>query len=301
MRLVFKFLSQAQKWPTLRAALLAVILLVPQPRHVSAVAATPQARAMQFARILKTQPKLLQGEIAKLTPHHPGETDVYAIGIAGWGSLDVFLKEVDGGLDALGKMLPINERTLRLINNPTTVTTVPLATLQNFTAAVHAVAGAMDKNNDVFVLLMTSHGDRSGVALELPDRIVDLTPQIVAATLDREGIRNRVVIVSACFSGIFVPPLANESTIVMTAADDRHTSFGCAPERDWTFFGDAFLHQSLKRGTDFQHAFAHARELIAGWEALDRLPRSNPQAYFGKALVARLAPLLASTSAGVMP
>jgi hypothetical protein len=102
------------------------------------------------------------------------------------------------------------------------------------------------------------------------------------------------VIVSACFSGIFLPPLANDNTIVMTAADGEHTSFGCAPERDWTYFGDAFLRQSLQPGTDFEQAFAHARTLIQGWEMMDHAPPSNPQAHFGPALVAKLAPFFAA-------
>ena len=150
----------------------------------------------------------------------------------------------------------------------------------------------MDKKTDILILFMTSHGDRNGVALQLPDITIDLTPQKVAETLNREGIKNRVVIVSACFSGIFVPPLRNDSTIVMTASDQWHTSFGCAPERDWTYFGDALLRLSLHPGTDFEHAFEKARELIAGWELMDRAPPSNPQGFFGPALVAKLRTVL---------
>ena len=60
---------------------------------------------------------------------------------------------------------------------------------------------------------------------------------------------------SACYAGIFVPPLANDDTIVMTAADAKSTSFGCAPEREWTYFGDALFRQSMLPGWDFQQAF----------------------------------------------
>ena len=83
----------------------------------------------------------------------------------------------------------------------------------------------------------------------------------------------------------------------MTAADANHTSFGCAPENDWTYFGDAFFRQGLQPGTDFQNAFEHARILIAGWELMDRAPPSNPQGYFGPALVAKLAPFFAAPAA----
>ncbi len=207
----------------------------------------------------------------------------------------MFAKEIDGGLASIARLLPIKDRTLRLINNPATVASVPLATPQNFTAAVHAIGNVMNKDDDVLVLLMTSHGDPNGFGLQLPDQApIDLTPKQVAETLDHEGIKYRVVIVSACFSGIFLPPLANDNTIVMTAADDQHTSFGCAPERDWTYFGDAFLRQSLQPGTDFEQAFARARTLIQGWEMMDHAPPSNPQAHFGPALVAKLAPFFAA-------
>jgi hypothetical protein len=270
--------------------------VLPAP-SASAAQPAPPTPGETLAHIAQVQPKLLQAEVARLEPHHKGETDVYAIGVAGWAGLDVFLKEVDGGLAAIGHVLPIKNRTLRLINHRTTVTTVPLATPRNFVDAVHAVARIMDKDQDVLVLLLTSHGDRNGVALQLPGATIDLTPQQVAATLNSAGIKNRVVIVSACFAGIFVPPLKSDNTIVMTAADANHTSFGCAPERDWTYFGDAFFRQALVPGTDLQSAFEHARILIQGWEAMDNAPPSNPQGSFGPALVAKLAPFFTAAPA----
>jgi Peptidase C13 family len=248
----------------------------------------------QVALIEKTQPRLLQDQLAQLTPSRKGEIEIYTLAIAGWADQDVFVKELDGALEAIGSVLPIKGHTVRLINRRDTVNTIPLANIRNFTAAVHAIGNVMDKDNDVFVLVMTSHGEQTGFALQLPGGPAELTPQQVAAALDAEGIRSRVVIVSACFSGIFVPPLANDNTIVITAADAKHTSFGCAPERDWTYFGDAFFHQSLHPGADFENAFDHARLLIHGWEMMDRATPSNPQGSFGRAVVAKLAPFFAT-------
>jgi hypothetical protein len=248
----------------------------------------------QIAQIEKTQPRLLQDQFAQLTPSRKGETEIYTLALAGWADQDVFIKELDGALEAIGSVLPIKGHTVRLINRRDTVNTIPLANFSNFTAAAHAIGDAMDKDNDVFILVMTSHGEQTGFALQLPGGTAELTPKQVAAALDGEGIKNRVVIVSACFSGIFVPPLANDNTIVITAADAKHTSFGCAPERDWTYFGDAFFHQSLHPGADFQNAFDHARVLIHGWEMMDRATPSNPQGSFGQALVAKLAPFFAT-------
>jgi hypothetical protein len=250
--------------------------------------------AAQVTQVEKSQPRLLQEQFAQLTPSRKGETEIFTLAVAGWADQDVFVKELNGALEALGSVLPIKGRTVRLINRRDTVTTIPLANFPNYKAAVHAIGNVMDKDNDVFVLVMTSHGEQTGFALQLPGGVAELTPQQVAAALDGEGIKNRVVIVSACFSGIFVPPLANDNTIVITAADTKHTSFGCAPERDWTYFGDAFFHQSLHPGADFENAFDHARVLIHGWEMMDQATPSNPQGSFGPALVAKLMPLFAT-------
>lgn len=248
----------------------------------------------QFPQIEKSQPRLLQEQVARLTPSRRGETGIYTLAVAGWADQDVFVKELDGALEAIDSVLPIKGRTVRLINRRDTVNTIPLASFSNFAAAVHAIGNVMDKDSDIFVLVMTSHGEQTGFALQLPGGTVELTPQQVAGALDGEGIKNRVVIVSACFSGIFVPPLANDNTIVITAADAKHTSFGCAPERDWTYFGDAFFHQSLHPGADLENAFDHARVLIHGWEMMDHATPSNPQGSFGRALVAKLAPFFAT-------
>jgi Peptidase C13 family len=248
----------------------------------------------------QTQHALLEAEVAKLAPPQKGTTNIYTLGIAGWAGQDVFLKELDGALAALGAVLPIRGHWVRLVNHPETLESLPQANQRNFAAAVHALGQILDKESDVLLLLMTSHGDPGGFGLRLPTEVVtDLTPQEVATVLDHEGIKNRIVIVSACFSGTFVPPLANDNTIVLTAADAKSTSFGCAPERDWTYFGDAFFRQSLRPGRDFQRAFDNAHVLIQGWELMDGARPSNPQAHFGPVLVSKLAPLFeAQQSAG---
>jgi hypothetical protein len=259
----------------------------PQPDD----SAPPQSEAASFDA---AQQALLQAEIGRLAPPQQGATNIYALGIGGWADQDVFLKELDGGLAAMGGILPIQGHTLRLVNHHETTESAPIANQRNFAASVHAVGTVMNKDDDVLVLLMTSHGTPTGFGLRLPSGVTtELTPQEVAATLDKEGIKNRIVIVSACFSGTFLPPLANDDTIVLTASDAKNTSFGCAPERDWTYFGDALFRQSIRRGWDLQHAFDNARVLISGWEMMDRARPSNPQAHFGPTLVAKLAPFFA--------
>jgi hypothetical protein len=146
----------------------------------------------------------------------------------------------------------------------------------------------MNKTNDILIVFLTSHGTQNGVALKLGRAAAELSPQELADALNREQIKNRIVIVSACYSGVYIKPLANDDTIVLTAADPNNPSFGCSAKRSWTFFGDAFFNQSLRPGTDFSSAFARAKTLIAKWEAAEKFKPSNPQAHFGPSLARKL-------------
>jgi hypothetical protein len=95
--------------------------------------------------------------------------------------------------------------------------------------------------------------------------------------LNRAGVQHRVVVISACYSGVFIDQLANDDTLVITAADANHPSFGCQDKVKWTYFGDAFFNQALRRAADLRSAFTVARKLISLREMRYRLMPSNPQ------------------------
>jgi hypothetical protein len=99
--------------------------------------------------------------------------------------------------------------------------------------------------------------------------------------LDEAGIRNRILIVSSCYSGAFVAPLADEDTVVITAASSTRSSFGCANERKWTYFGEAFFEKGLAGNATLSEAFASAKATIAAWEGEQKLVPSDPQISIG--------------------
>jgi hypothetical protein len=252
----------------------------------------PPPRRVHSEQVELAQPALLETQTSALVPHMPGRTNIYAIGMAGWSEQNVFVKELDGGLKSLSAVLPLDGHVIRLVNNVDTAGNTPIASLQNFAAAVHAVARVMDRDHDVLLLFMTSHGSPDGVALLLTGEVyADLSPRDVAMILDSEAITNRIVIVSACYSGVFLEPLANDDSIVLTAADADHPSFGCSDEPDWTYFGDALFNHSLTPGEDLEQAFLNAKTTVGQWEARDGLTPSNPQGSFGRALTRKLAAL----------
>jgi tetratricopeptide (TPR) repeat protein len=76
---------------------------------------------------------------------------------------------------------------------------------------------------------------------------------------------------------VFVHPLADPDTLIITAADADHPSFGCRNGNDWTYFGDAFFNTALRRTANLKEAFTLASALVRKRELQGGLIPSNPQ------------------------
>jgi hypothetical protein len=111
-----------------------------------------------------------------------------------------------------------------------------------------------------------------------------LDGRTLQAALDASGIRWRVVVISACHSGAFVDPLADESTIVLTSAAGDKASFGCSDDRDVTDFGAAFIRDALPPADSLTSAFEQAMQAIADRERQAGIEPSSPQARVGSAI-----------------
>ena len=94
--------------------------------------------------------------------------------------------------------------------------------------------------------------------------------------------------VSACFSGRFIKPLADDHTIVIAAAAKNRSSFGCSDTRDLTYFGEAFYRDSLPNAVDLRGAFETTRSKIRRREGDEGFTPSRPQAYFGALIEAKI-------------
>jgi hypothetical protein len=84
------------------------------------------------------------------------------------------------------------------------------------------------------------------------------------------------VVISACYSGVFIPRLANPDVLVITAADANHPSFGCQDKAKWTYFGDAFFNVALRQPVSLTDAFLDARSLVRKRELREHFEPSNP-------------------------
>jgi hypothetical protein len=188
--------------------------------------------------------------------------------------------------ELLAERFDARGRVVHLANHPLTARTHPWATPANLERAVEALAARMDRENDVLVVYLTSHGARNFklAAANGPLQVDPLSPGELRRALDNAGIRNRVIAVSACYSGGWVAPLTSDTTLMMTAADAHHTSYGCGRRSELTFFGRALFDEQLRTTHSFEQAFAAAvpvirrREIEAGKD--DGF--SNPQISVGE-------------------
>src|SRR6266852_3688498 len=150
------------------------------------------------------------------------------------------------------------------------------ATIEGLAMSLPAAANGMDADNDVLFLILTSHGSRAGLAVKAGRLTQTLTPSNLADMLARTGMRYKVVVISACYSGVFIPRLANPDTLVITAADADHPSFGCRDKAKWTYFGNAFFNVALRQAQSLKDAFVVARALVKKRELRERFEPSNP-------------------------
>ena len=135
-------------------------------------------------------------------------------------------------------------------------------------------------------LYFTSHGAPQGIIFGE----YGLSPDVMARMVDDYcGDRPTVVVVSACYSGVFIPALANDNRMILTAARPDRTSFGCGDDYQYTFFDQCVL-ESLPVSQTFPDMAKRAQDCVAAREQKEgMMPPSEPQVFVGD----RIAPLLA--------
>ena len=135
-----------------------------------------------------------------------------------------------------------------------------------------------NRTNAGCLAYFTSHGSGDGIVLGE----ATLAPRQMALMIDNAcGDRPTVVVVSACFSGVFLPALEAPNRIVLTAAAPDRTSFGCGAADKYTFFDTCAL-QWLTKAGDFAD---FGKDVIACVEAREKKEKvdepSNPQLFIG--------------------
>jgi hypothetical protein len=202
-----------------------------------------------------------------------------ALVAAGDDSISVF----DNAVDEMMEILAARgvSRIDRFTSDPTMVQKDRMiATADSMAAALATRPPGPPKACLVF---LTSHGSRNGLLLRDDlDHDRSLDPSTFGRMLDQGcGSAPTVAIVSGCFSGIFIGRVTEApNRIILTAARDDRTSFGCGAEEHFTYFDDC-LFQSWPKSQTFAGLYRATDACVWAKENELGVVHSEPQASFG--------------------
>jgi len=241
-------------------------------------------------RVFHLQGELIERALAAIERGHPGVRELYLVGFAPDASQDVFVNEMRFVRRLFDERFSTAGHSIALVNSYDALEEFPIASVTNLDRALRRVAEQMNGDEDVLFLYLSAHGyeDHRLSAVQPPLELASLTPTALARVLQDSGIKWRVIVVSACYSGGYIEPLRDDNSIVITAAAAERTSFGCETGRDFTYFGEAYFRDALARTLSFTQAFELAKAAVAKREADEKLTPSLPQMWVGRVLAARL-------------
>lgn len=246
------------------------------------------------------QDQRLTAALGKLQPQRPGVVDAFVI-VAALDSDLVFGREAREAGRVLARRFGAEGRTIVLAEDGGGDKAAAAGTPAHLASALDRASALMDRSEDVLVLYTTSHGTpRAGLNFEHSQYgAAVVTPAELASMLGQHGMKNRLIMLQACYSGQFVSALAAPGTVLVTAASAMNPSFGCSPGNDWTFFGHALINQAMRKPDTFARQFRRAVVSIIGWEKKLGIEPSSPQISIG----AETGPWLAALDAhaGAVP
>ncbi len=248
----------------------------------------PQLRRGVPVREMLEQRRRLTRALETLAPQRPGVVDAYVVTIA-LDSDPVFAREAREAGRVLSRRYDGAGRTLTLAGPDGTRDDLPRGSIESLLISFAHIAEVMDADEDVLVLYTTSHGNRLGLAYHYGDTGYGvLSPARLKGALEELGITRRILVISACFSGVFVPAMASADTAILTAAASQRNSFGCEPQNDWTFYGDALINRAMRQPVPLAEVARSANRTVAEWETSRRLLASLPQSSIGAGVAAWL-------------
>lgn len=249
--------------------------------RAASLALGPEMQRGRSARDMLAEQRKLDAAFTALKPQRAGKVDAYVVTVA-LDSDPVFSREARETGRVLSRRYGAEGRTITLAGPDGNSADLPRGSISALILTLARVAEVMDPAEDVLVLYSTSHGYDQGLTYHDGDMGYGiLSPFRLKSVLEELGFKRRILFISACYSGIFVPSLATPDTAIVTAASADKSSFGCMADNDWTYFGDALVNNALRKPSGLPDAANEARATIAGWEAQGGLPPSDPQVVIG--------------------
>lgn len=233
---------------------------------------------------LLAQGRLLEDTLAAVPASTPA-IELYTLTVGGDGKQSVFLRESDYVSNMLLSRFGAFGQ-IRLVNHRDHLVDRPMATRENLRRAALTLAERSGPEDLIFIYL-TSHGtSEHELVLDQPRmELSDLPADELAAVLAPLKNRDKIIVISSCYSGGFIPALKDERTLVMTASRADRVSFGCSEEANFTYFGDALFAQALNQTDDLEQAFKLAKATVAERELADNFEASEPQIWAPKTVL----------------
>ncbi|PWK41114.1 peptidase C13 [Pseudomonas sp. B21-040] len=233
---------------------------------------------------LLAQGRLLEDALLNVPASTPA-VELYTLTLGGDGKQSVFLRESDYVSNMLSSRFGAFGQ-IRLVNHRDHLMDRPMATRENLRRAAATLAERSGPEDLIFIYL-TSHGtSEHQLVLDQPRmELADLPADELAAVLAPLKNRDKIIVISSCYSGGFIPALKDERTLIMTASRADRVSFGCAEEANFTYFGDALFAQALNQTDDLEQAFKLAKATVAERELADSFEASEPQIWAPKTVL----------------
>src|SRR5471032_2079996 len=234
---------------------------------------------------LLAQGRLLDEALANVPASTPA-VELYSLTLGCDGKQSVFLRESDYVANMLASRFGAYGQ-IRLVNHRDHLTDRPMATRENLRRAALTLAERSGPEDLIFIYL-TSHGtSEHELVLDQPRmELADLPADELAAVLAPLKNRDKIIVISSCYSGGFIPALKDERTLIMTASRADRVSFGCSEEANFTYFGDALFAQALNQTDDLEQAFKLAQMHVSEREQADNFEASEPQIWAPKGVIA---------------
>jgi len=233
---------------------------------------------------LLAQGRLLNDALSNVPASTPA-VELYTLTLGGDGKQSVFLRESDYVSNMLSSRFGAFGQ-IRLVNHRDHLVDRPMATRENLRRAATTLAERSGPEDLIFIYL-TSHGSSEHeLVLDQPRmELSDLPADELATVLSALKNRDKIIVISSCYSGGFIPALKDERTLIMTASRADRVSFGCSEEANFTYFGDALFAQALNQTDDLEQAFKLARATVAERELADSFEASEPQIWAPKTVL----------------
>ncbi|WCM50782.1 peptidase C13 [Pseudomonas sp. WJP1] len=233
---------------------------------------------------LLAQGRLLEEAFTNVPASTPA-VELYTLTLGGDGKQSVFLRESDYVANMLTSRFGAYGQ-IRLVNHRDHLGDRPMATRESLRRSAQTLAERSGPEDLIFIYL-TSHGtSEHELVLDQPRmELADLPADELATVLAPLKNRDKIIVISSCYSGGFIPALKDERTLIMTASRADRVSFGCSEEANFTYFGDALFARALNQTDDLEQAFKLAKATVAERELADNFEASEPQIWAPKTVL----------------